>query len=146
MTEKSCTACKQVKPVEEFGINRSKKDGLQLQCKPCRRTINTNYYHASKEAQNPKRYARKAKAQDKCRQIVWNFLKENPCIDCEEPDIVVLQFDHVRGEKKYNISEMMGAGLAGSLIDEMKKCVVRCANCHTRKTARDFGWLKVLQS
>lgn len=33
--EKTCAACKITKPVEEFHKDRSKKDGLNLYCKPC---------------------------------------------------------------------------------------------------------------
>jgi hypothetical protein len=28
------------------------------------------------------------------------------------------------------------------IAEELKKCDVRCANCHRRKTARDFKWFK----
>lgn len=146
MTEKSCTACKQVKPVEEFGTNRAKKDGLQLQCKPCRKDINAAYYISSKDSQNPKRKAWIEKARTEGRQIAWDYLRNNPCVDCGESDIVVLQFDHVRGEKKYDISFLILRGMVAYLKEEIEKCVSRCANCHTRKTARDFGWLKALQS
>jgi len=68
---------------------------------------------------------------------------EHPCIDCGESDIRVLEFDHVRGEKKANIGDMAGANIAWQRIEaELAKCVVRCANCHRRKTASDFGWYK----
>ena len=48
-----------------------------------------------------------------------------------------------RGTKTANISEMIGANIAWRRIEaEIAKCVVRCANCHRRKTAIDFGWYK----
>jgi hypothetical protein len=28
------------------------------------------------------------------------------------------------------------------ILEELQKCDVRCANCHRRKTARDFKWFK----
>jgi hypothetical protein len=28
------------------------------------------------------------------------------------------------------------------ILAEIAKCQVRCANCHRRKTARDFKWFK----
>ena len=64
------------------------------------------------------------------------------CVDCgynENP--VAVTFDHVRGEKKrskavkpVDISAMYMYALS-SLKEEMRKCVVRCANCHNIVTA-----------
>jgi len=28
----------------------------------------------------------------------------------------------------------------GTILKEINKCVVRCANCHLRKTAQEEGW------
>lgn len=71
------------------------------------------------------------------------FLSKNPCVDCPEVDIIVLQFDHL-SDKEFNVSDMVFTHGLGKLKEEVAKCVIRCANCHTRKTARDFGWTKLL--
>lgn len=61
----------------------------------------------------------------------------HPCIDCGEQDVLVLQFDHVRGQKLQSISELVKAGYAWKAIEaEIAKCEVRCANCHARRTAK----------
>ena len=39
MAEKTCLKCRQPKPVSEFAKNRTKPDGLQGECKACRKTI-----------------------------------------------------------------------------------------------------------
>lgn len=63
-------------------------------------------------------------------------------MDCNEADPVVLEFDHVRGEKKGTISHAIHDFEHQALQDEILKCDVRCANCHRRKTAKDFDWYK----
>jgi hypothetical protein len=57
---------------------------------------------------------------------------------------MVLEFDHVRGVKVRNISEMVRGKFSWRrILEEIEKCEVRCANCHRRKTARDFKWFKI---
>jgi hypothetical protein len=71
------------------------------------------------------------------------YLREHPCVDCGESDIVVLDFDHVVGKKTANVSNLIQRGASWKRIEsEIAKCVVRCANCHRRKTALDFRWYK----
>jgi hypothetical protein len=50
---------------------------------------------------------------------------------------VVLDFDHVRGEKVNGVA-LLAAGCArlDTLCAEMAKCEVRCVNCHRRRTHR----------
>jgi hypothetical protein len=51
----------------------------------------------------------------------------------------VLQFDHLRDKCK-GIAYMCGSAFAWStILEEIAKCQVLCANCHTRKTARERG-------
>lgn len=70
------------------------------------------------------------------QKFIWQYLCKHPCIDCGEKDPIVLDFDHVRGKKKWNVSRM-GSTWTYSLqkiAEEIAKCDVRCANCHRRVT------------
>ena len=62
------------------------------------------------------------------------------CVDCGNTDIRVLEFDHVRGEKIWSVSEMVtrGSGM-DVLLAEIAKCEVRCRNCHVIKTFHRMG-------
>jgi 5-methylcytosine-specific restriction endonuclease McrA len=69
----------------------------------------------------------------------------NPCLDCGETDWQVLQFDHRDPrEKLYNVANMVSHKPWLEMLWEMEKCDVRCANCHTRKTALDMGYYTYL--
>lgn len=37
---KRCPSCETTKPVSAFGKNAARPDGLQSQCRPCRRRVN----------------------------------------------------------------------------------------------------------
>lgn len=66
-------------------------------------------------------------------------LRHNPCVDCHETDITVLEFDHVRGVKNGNVGRIARDRSFDDLKKEIKKCQVRCANCHRRKTLKERG-------
>lgn len=73
----------------------------------------------------------------KKREWVNEYLLAHPCTDCGEGDPDVLDFDHVRGVKKANVSNLISSGNSlRALIEEVAKCDVRCANCHRRITRR----------
>lgn len=80
---------------------------------------------------------------DKVRLELWNYLEKHPCIDCKESDPVVLEFDHVRGEKIKAVANAVCDGWSwNKVLTEIEKCDVRCANCHRRRTATQFNWYK----
>ena len=69
------------------------------------------------------------------KNFVQDYLKDKSCIDCGNDDIRVLEFDHVRGEKYNSISRMVNNACSiDRIIKEIKKCEIRCANCHRIKT------------
>lgn len=139
-TGKVCSKCKVF--TDDFANNKSKKDGKQSLCRPCIKFVNADYYKRTPE-KNPARVASKTLAVARNRQYVIDYLNKHPCIDCGESDIVVLEFDHVRGEKKHNVSTLINhGGSIKTLQQEIDKCDVRCANDHRRVTAQRAGWFK----
>jgi hypothetical protein len=70
------------------------------------------------------------------------YLKGKECVDCGETDAVVLELDHVNGKKHRNVGDMMSGYGWKRILAEISKCEIRCANCHRRKTARDFKWFR----
>lgn len=62
--------------------------------------------------------------------------KATPCLDCGiQYPTCVMQFDHVRGVKRFNIGS--ATALSPSLVtlkEEIAKCEVVCANCHAMRT------------
>lgn len=70
------------------------------------------------------------------RKFLWSLLLEEGCVDCGESNPVVLEFDHVRGKKKFKISanETYFSPFELLLL-ELEKCEIRCANCHRKVTA-----------
>lgn len=126
-----------------FGKNKTKTDGLQPNCKPCVKEINRQYYLRTPE-KNPQRLASRVEANQRAKEFVCNYLDTHPCVDCGEADIVVLDFDHVCGEKILDVSKMISRGYGlEAIAEEIEKCEVRCANCHRRATAKRAGWYRL---
>ena len=72
------------------------------------------------------------------------YLRLHPCVDCGCDDVVVLQFDHVRGKKLTKVADLVGRGCWAKVLLEIKKCDVRCASCHVRRHAKTTGSLRYL--
>jgi hypothetical protein len=141
---KKCTICKEEKPINKFNKNKRKKDGLNTLCKDCSRKRSRKYYKENKEYHKKQVTKRKKSEILKARKFIFEYLKYNSCIDCGEKDPVCLEFDHIT-DKKMCISRMAGAGYSVKTIKiEISKCVIRCANCHRKKTAKELGWYKYL--
>ena len=73
----------------------------------------------------------KAYLADYIRQLKTN----TPCIDCKTSyPYYVMDFDHVRGIKTKNVSELIST-LSKKKIDlEIAKCEIVCSNCHRIRT------------
>jgi hypothetical protein len=96
-----------------------------------------NWYQSNKDNLKKRAISRRAEVSKENRENLIAYLREHPCVDCGEKDIIVLQFDHVRGTKRRDISYMICAGFRwDTILKEIEKCDVRCANDHLRKTAK----------
>jgi len=97
------------------------------------------WYLDNREQLTERARVRRGRVQDENRLLLWKYLSEHPCVDCGEPDPVVLEFDHLR-DKRANVSAMLSGGFTWlAIMLEIAKCEVRCVNCHLRKTAREVG-------
>uniref|UniRef100_A0A6M3IGC8 HNH endonuclease n=1 Tax=viral metagenome TaxID=1070528 RepID=A0A6M3IGC8_9ZZZZ len=141
-----CPKCSQEKSINEFGLRKKGGQNYQWACKKCHCIASQKNYQKNKDRYRVKAREWDKKRKKKLHQVVWKYLQTHPCIDCGEKDIVVLHFDHLRN-KIANISYMINSNYpVRKILKEIKKCEVRCANCHMRKTAKQFGWLKLSHS
>jgi hypothetical protein len=144
MNTKRCTRCGTVKPLKEFHWHRKAKGQRNSYCRSCQAAYKQEHYARNRERylENAAAWARKAVRE--WNEFLISYFKEHPCTDCGQTDPLVLEFDHVRGEKRFQISDGPRLRSRGALIEEMKKCEVVCANCHRRRTAERVGFARVL--
>ena len=141
MDEATCNNCGKTKPLKEFNWKIKSKKKRHSTCRECHKKYKKQHYQDNKQYYKDKAREFTKKKIIEHRQSLKEYLEKHPCVDCGETDLTVLTFDHVRGKKKYNISDMIQTSYAWSTIEkEIKKCEVRCHNCHMRRTAKRAGW------
>lgn len=78
----------------------------------------------------------------KKRAAKWRLAQmiktDRGCVDCGYKEhAVALQFDHINDDKKASVSNLIRSDYAWStILEEINKCEIRCANCHAVVTAR----------
>ncbi len=123
----------------DFQFKSKKRNIRHYRCSECCRVRGKKHYSENKETYIIKAATRK----DEIYAMLCDYLVTHPCIDCGEKDPIVLEFDHVRGNKLMEVARMVHNGWPWHKITlEIEKCDVRCANCHRRKTAKQFDWKK----
>lgn len=142
---KTCTKCLKNQDVSQFNYKDREKGILHAQCKSCSRANVRSHYERNKGYYTDKAKVRNLAARQEIQGRLITYLSTHACVDCGETDPVVLDFDHLdETDKHASISDMLKNRRAWSRIElELKKCVVRCANCHRRRTAKQFMWYKL---
>lgn len=139
---KVCKKCNIEK--EEFRKSKKYADGFDSWCKECRRLSDKATYEKHIDKSRKAGTLQKSKSRERIKKYLFDYKSNNPCVDCGESDPIVLEFDHFR-DKTYTISQMsMHSGLS-NIKKEIAKCEIRCANCHRRKTAKDFKYYNNLR-
>ncbi len=141
---KKCTKCKKEKTSDEFNFKIKALNLRQGQCRECTRLFVKNHYNSNREYYLKKARKRNTELNLELLSYLKKYFLEHPCIDCGESDITVLEFDHTGKVPKFKaVSYLMRYRFTLEKIkQEIDKCEVRCANCHRRKTAKQFRWLK----
>jgi len=117
-------------------LERSREYGRKWYAKNrSKRYASCRRWRLKNRARN-EQYMRAARAK---RRAFVAELKNRPCTDCGHKfPSCAMDFDHVRGEKSFQISSCRNAEVT---LREAEKCEVVCANCHRvrtqhRRTAR----------
>ena len=139
---RSCTKCFLEKPIEDFPWKSKLLGKRHAVCKECTAKRSNDWYQDNKSSHIQNVMENKKADRERARRFVADYLSTHPCVDCQESDPVVLEFDHVRGKIKA-IAELVRDGVTlDRLQKEISLCEVRCRNCHARKTARERGFFR----
>jgi hypothetical protein len=140
---RSCGRCGELKPIAAFNWRRKAIGQLDNMCRPCRAAYKREHYEANKQRYIDQAAASQRKLRLERTILLIEFFKEHPCADCGEQDPVVLEFDHLR-DKLFDISHSLPYRNWQSILNEIAKCDVVCANCHRRRTAQRRGALRAV--
>lgn len=112
---KKCKKCGKTKKISEFIKNKSRKDGIHSYCKNCHFLLNKLH-------------------KEELRDFIRSF-KNKPCADCKNIfEWYIMEFDHIRGEKLFNVTSLPQFGSKKRILEEIEKCDIICANCHKIRT------------
>jgi len=129
--EKICITCKEKKDILQFNLNKCRKDGRQNFCRDCGQKRSRKYYDENKEKHREVTAARRKRQRKRIRGFINSIKELNPC-PCGEPTFVCLDFHHLTG-KDIGIAELTNQAWAKEkMLEEMRKCVILCSNCHRK--------------
>lgn len=140
--QKKCSKCSKDQPLGEFYLKKNGK--RRSHCKDCIAKYAADKYKSSYAGSKQRQETRLRNRNNNRRQF-FLYLIKHPCIDCGETDPVVLECDHVNpASKERSVSYLVQSGYSFTkrILPELEKCVVRCQNCHRRKTAKEQGWFE----
>jgi hypothetical protein len=144
-----CVRCGERKPLVEFAPKYRELPQPSSYCRGCQSEYHREWYRrnserviarvkANRERTEP--YSEKTIVRLDVRRRRWLYLLGHRCVDCAEPDPIVLEFDH-RSDKRAAVNDLMrNHATWAEVLAEIEKCDVRCANCHRRKTAETLAY------
>ena len=95
------------------------------------------HYELNKEKMIARAIAHKKKQQELIREYLRE-VKSAPCTDCKQSyPHYVMQFDHTSDDKLFNVADHCKLSKTlKSVKEEIAKCELVCANCHSVRTWR----------
>jgi len=122
---KTCNVCREIKHEDEF-LFRNKKNGTKhSSCSICYKEIRKRSYN-----KNKKYYINKSKRYLKEIRLWFAELKSTlKCEKCGFSHPAALDFHHI-DEKESDVSMLINSCSKKRILDEIKKCIVLCSNCH----------------
>jgi len=145
MQTKLCYNCNKTRQVKFFAKNKSRKDGYNSQCKDCQKLYKDNWYR-----NNKKHHMKISKCAERIRHAALKSEINHYKISCGCQNCsynfspAALDFHHIDDTfKEANISTMLKNSVSRTKIwQEIKKCIVLCANCHREEHHGPFVYEK----
>ena len=135
--EKRCPRCRLFKSILEFPRRSLVSAKPTAYCRPCQRAYSKSHYQQHKPKHNSRRRRHESKNRSICRDRLARYLSVRSCVDCAESDPVVLEFDHVRGQKKDEICMLVCRNASWTrIVEEIGKSEIRCANSETNPKSK----------
>lgn len=141
---RTCSVCGRSQPASEFALKNAATGLRATKCRACQRAYARQHYQENRPAYLEKARRRRSAQRDRFAASLRLYFGTHPCIDCGEADPTVLDFDHRDRETKVaTVNKLIRSEDWNGLLAEIAKCDVRCANCHRRRTARQFNWSRL---
>lgn len=123
-----CSKCNKDKSRECF-YNR--EDGRPHSwCRDCNKAYQREHYHLTKDRYREARLINNRKRRKEVSEYMHEYKLEKGCKSCGyNKCYAALDFHHPNKDKEHNISTM-GTNSLKKVKEEIKKCIVLCANCH----------------
>ena len=128
---KLCPKCQIVKSFDSFHKSKIRADGYQSYCKVCRKEIDAKSYSKSEDRRSSIKLRRDvSKAYNS--KLLKRYKEFCGCSLCDEKESVALDLHHLDSSSKdMNPSSAVHYSLQ-RLREEIRKCIVLCANCHRK--------------
>jgi len=107
--------------------NKSKKDGLQSQCKTCQKEYRKSHYELNK-----KKYIDKAAVWKAGFREWWTEYKKQFYCKCGESHQACIEFHHPNNDKEATVAQLITTNCKTRILKEIAKCIPMCSNCHKK--------------
>ena len=128
----ACSKCNVEKEETEFSWR--KKDVIRhKRCKSCQAISGNKHYQENKDVMKQKAIAHNIVATQSLYKHISEYKANLGCCNCKENDPACLDLHHLDSEtKEGNVSDLVKKGNKNKVLEEIKKCIVICANCHRK--------------
>lgn len=124
---KFCNSCNQEKPIDTFSFKSKTKGTRHSKCKTCHRIDQKKHYQ-----KNTEYYIQKASEKKKQTRQWWQEYKKQFKCSCGESHPACIEFHHHEKNKEDNVSYIINNGSKKKALEEIKKCIPICSNCHRK--------------
>lgn len=133
---KVCSVCERRKELIYFSFKSKSTGQRSAACKQCHAKYSKKHYKANSNKYKERAALSNGTLRIRSRDWVRLYKKDKPCVDCGVSfHHAAMDFDHTGTDKKAGIAVLAARGASVvSLLSEIAKCDLVCANCHRIRT------------